>query len=266
MSIECQQCSLRLATHWHFAMSFDWLHLRSHRPMQREPIWIMRVEQIRCQIGRQAAERRRVMKSLAIIPLGLGIMLAAIPARADETSCTGSLVGKTINGNLVVPDGATCSLTNVRVTGNVLVRTGATLVMPGGNVTISGNLYANQCKNVFIRTIGGPVSVGGNVVIRALRRSPRVLATTPTREQASRLREISFANPIRGPWGPSAARSAATPMSARTPAAPPLSLATRSAATCCASATPVSAGATATRLGERSLANAPVPSQASANS
>jgi hypothetical protein len=107
------------------------------------------------------------MKSLAIIPLGLGIMLAAIPARADETSCTGSLVGVTINGNLVVPDGATCSLTNMRVTGNVLVGTGATLNVPGGNVTISGNLQANQCKNVFIRTIGGPVTVGGNVAIQS---------------------------------------------------------------------------------------------------
>ena len=106
------------------------------------------------------------MKSLAIIPLGLGIMLAAIPARADETSCTGSLVGETINGNLVVPDGETCSLTNVRVTGNVLVRTGATLVMPGGNVTISGNLQANRCKTVAIEP-QGPVSVGGNVAIQS---------------------------------------------------------------------------------------------------
>jgi hypothetical protein len=106
------------------------------------------------------------MKSLAIIPLGLGIMLAAIPARADNTSCTGSVFGQTINGNLVVPDGASCSIAHVSVTGNVLVGTGAILVV-ADNVTISGNLQANQCKTVFIQPLGGPVSVGGSVAIRS---------------------------------------------------------------------------------------------------
>jgi predicted acyltransferase (DUF342 family) len=107
------------------------------------------------------------MKSLAIIPLGLGIMLAAIPARADNTSCTGSLSGQTINGNLVVPDGASCRIgDNVSVTGNVLVGTGAFLRVPGGNVTISGNLQANRCKTVAIEP-QGPVSVGGSVAIHS---------------------------------------------------------------------------------------------------
>ena len=65
------------------------------------------------------------MKSLAIIPLVLAIMLAAVPAaRAGDTSCTGQLFG-TINGNVVVPQGATCELTTATVTGNVLVEKGA---------------------------------------------------------------------------------------------------------------------------------------------
>jgi hypothetical protein len=209
------------------------------------------------------------MKSLAIIPLGLGIILAAVSAaRAGDTSCTGALVGVTINGNLVVPDGASCSLTNARVTGNVLVGTGATLNVPGGNVTISGNLQANQCKNVFIRTIGGPVSVGGNVAIQSCTPPVNPGLGYNTNPGASLIIAGNFlcqsnSGPV-GAVGGSIGGNAN--VSQNTPAAPPLSLATRSAATCCASATPVSAGATATRLGERSLANAPVPSQASANS
>jgi hypothetical protein len=102
------------------------------------------------------------MKSLAIIPLGLGIMLAAIPARADNTSCTGPLFGKTINGNLVVPDGASCRIVHVSVTGNVLVGTGASLVV-ADNVTIAGNLEANRCTTVAIFPFSEPVSIGGSV-------------------------------------------------------------------------------------------------------
>lgn len=105
------------------------------------------------------------MKSLAIIPLVLAIMLAAVPAaRAGDTSCTGQLFG-TINGNVVVPQGATCELTTATVTGNVLVEKGASLLAgPQGSVTISGNVLAIQCASVTIEP-SALVSIGGSVGI-----------------------------------------------------------------------------------------------------
>jgi hypothetical protein len=111
------------------------------------------------------------MKSLAIIALGLAIIFVAIPAaHADNnTSCTGLLQG-VINGNVVVPDGATCLLDSTTVSGNVLVGKGASLsVGVFGSVTISGNLKADQCASVSITPVPGPyaVSIGGNVAIRS---------------------------------------------------------------------------------------------------
>jgi len=115
------------------------------------------------QTSRQA-ERRSVMKTLAMIPLALGIVLAAVPAaRADDTSCTEPLSGA-INGNVVVPEGATCSLHDATVTGNVLVGKGARLLMIAGPVTIAGDLLGIQCDAVEIHPEpSSTVSIGGSV-------------------------------------------------------------------------------------------------------
>jgi len=73
------------------------------------------------------------MKGVAIIALGLGIiLLVAVPAaRADNTSCTGTLMSGLIDGNVVVPDGEICNLDDVFVNGNVLVGKGASLLWGG---------------------------------------------------------------------------------------------------------------------------------------
>jgi hypothetical protein len=105
------------------------------------------------------------MKILAMIPLALGIVLAAVPAaRAEDTSCTGPLSGA-INGNVVVPEGATCSLHDATVTGNVLVGKGARLLMIAGPVTIAGDLLGIQCDAVEIHPeeLSSTVSIGGSV-------------------------------------------------------------------------------------------------------
>jgi len=104
------------------------------------------------------------MKTLAMIPLALGIVLAAVPpARADDTSCTEPLSGA-INGNVVVPEGATCSLHDATVTGNVLVGKGARLLMIAGPVTIAGDLLGIQCDAVEIHPEpSSTVSIGGSV-------------------------------------------------------------------------------------------------------
>jgi hypothetical protein len=111
------------------------------------------------------------MQRFAITPLAaLGILAGAVPAaRAADTPCTGPITGTTINGNLTVPAGATCTLTNVTVTGNVQVGKGASLTtpaLPGNTVTIGGNVQATQCQTVSIIPPSETVSVGGNVQIQ----------------------------------------------------------------------------------------------------
>jgi hypothetical protein len=68
----------------------------------------------------------------------------------------------TLPGNLVVPNGATCTLNGARVAGNILVEKNATLNVGTGS-KIRGNIEAEQCNSVFL--FGNPISVGGNVRI-----------------------------------------------------------------------------------------------------
>jgi len=53
-------------------------------------------------------------------------------------SCTGSISGQTINANITVPSGVTCSGVGTTINGNVVVQ-------PGGRLSISGNsfIYGN---------------------------------------------------------------------------------------------------------------------------
>jgi hypothetical protein len=125
------------------------------------------------------------MKRLTITTLAaLGILVGNMPlARAADTSCTTTIsTGGTINGNLVVPAGANCTLNNVTVTGNVEVGKGASLsVEPvlGQRVTIGGNVQAARCNAVNLDSLGvsgsgGLISVGGNVQIEELYRLERL--------------------------------------------------------------------------------------------
>jgi hypothetical protein len=110
---------------------------------------------------------KRFMKRFAITPLAaLGILAGTVPAaRASDITCPPTPTG-TINGNLAVPAGASCTLQNVTVTGNVQVGKGAALtVFPGMIVTIGGNVQADKCNFVFLSS-GGVTSIGGNVQIR----------------------------------------------------------------------------------------------------
>ena len=99
------------------------------------------------------------MRHFATTLMAFGIMVAAVPAaRADNTPCTGSLQG-VINGNVVVPDGATCQLNNATVNGNVFVSTGASLAM---------GVQADHCASVgVISFTTSLLSIGGSVAIRS---------------------------------------------------------------------------------------------------
>jgi hypothetical protein len=103
------------------------------------------------------------MKQLATALLMFGIMVAALPAARADTNCSTTLTSVTINGNLVVPAGAECSLNGTTVTGNVTVGKGAQLLIFAG--MIYGNIHAHQCKSVFLTSFGA-ISVGGNLQIQ----------------------------------------------------------------------------------------------------
>jgi hypothetical protein len=203
------------------------------------------------------------MKSLAIIPLGLGIMLAAIPARADDTSCTGTLVGKTINGNLVVPDGESCAIGDgVSVTGNVLVGAGAILNVQGSNVTISGNLQANRCKFVRFIISSGPVSVGGSVALQSCTQSLGYQVISPG---SLTITGSFLCQSNSGPCGASGGSIGDNAnISQNTGGTSNVGFNTIGGNLLCFGNTSVVGGSNT--VGERGLANAPVSSQASANS
>jgi uncharacterized protein YaiE (UPF0345 family) len=81
---------------------------------------------------------------------------------AEETRCTGQLTGS--HDNVVVPQGAICSLVNAQLNGSVLV-------YRGGGVTISGRTYINgnvisEDGGAYVRISGPSVTVGGNVQIK----------------------------------------------------------------------------------------------------
>jgi feruloyl esterase len=121
------------------------------------------------------------------------------PSAWAETTCTGVMNGatpstipgfsglnalSTLNGNVTVPSGASCTLmfynvtgnvqakddanltlVYVNVSGNVQVQNGGTLVINAYNEpsTVGGNVQANQCKSALLQ---GNVTVGGNLQIQ----------------------------------------------------------------------------------------------------
>jgi feruloyl esterase len=87
----------------------------------------------------------------------------ASTGHAANTSCTGTLSGS-ITGDVVVPNGASCTLSNATVTGDVQVRQNASLTIDATEqpTTIGGNLEAIGCASALLE---GGVTVTGNVQI-----------------------------------------------------------------------------------------------------
>jgi hypothetical protein len=94
------------------------------------------------------------MKQLAATMLACGILLGALPALADEP-CTQEISGGTINGNVVVPTGSTCTLLGVTVTGNVIVQPNAALdIFSGALTTIGGNVNIAAGSSIIMGRSG----------------------------------------------------------------------------------------------------------------
>lgn len=85
--------------------------------------------------------------------LGASFAVAA-PAHADDRMCRGTIGAVTVDGNVIVPSGATCTLAGTRVKGNVEVKSNATLTARG--VHVIGNIQAENHNRLSVlpRTVG----------------------------------------------------------------------------------------------------------------
>jgi|SRR5688572_1479497 hypothetical protein len=94
---------------------------------------------------------RTVKLALAlVVPAAMtGIVLTAPAAHADDRICRGTIGSQQLDGNVIVPKGASCTLAGTRIDGNVFVRGDAQLLAKG--VKIGGNIQAENHKSVIVR-------------------------------------------------------------------------------------------------------------------
>ncbi len=103
----------------------------------------------------------------------LALAVFAPAAQAEERVCRGT-IGATTVDNLLVPQGATCTLNATRVEGTVQVKPNATLF--ANAIRVKGNVQSEGFKNIVLRQ--GSVVVGSVQLENGLRGgSGRVLNT-----------------------------------------------------------------------------------------
>jgi hypothetical protein len=98
--------------------------------------------------------------TIAVV-MAFGTMVAVSSgAFAQTTSCSAQVNGGIVDGNLVVPVGATCTLNGVTVEGGVLVKSSAVLNVFSGS-KIAGSIEAAFCNRVVL--LGNGITVAGNL-------------------------------------------------------------------------------------------------------
>jgi len=78
----------------------------------------------------------------------LALAVFAPAAQAEERVCRGT-IGATTVDNLLVPQGATCTLNGTRVEGTVKVERNSTLTASG--IRVKGNVQSEGFKNITLR-------------------------------------------------------------------------------------------------------------------
>ncbi|MBD5831075.1 hypothetical protein [Janibacter melonis] len=105
----------------------------------------------------------RIISTLATAALATtGLVAVAAPAQADRT-CSGTITGRTIDDDVVVPAGATCKLTTSVVKADVVVRRGATL--QGWQNSVDGNIQSEgnrSTQNVIRNRVKGDIQPFSN--------------------------------------------------------------------------------------------------------
>lgn len=90
------------------------------------------------------------------------LILPSAPAHADDRTCRSSIGTVFVDGSVIVPAGATCTLNGTRVDDNVLVKAGAKLVMRGGRA--GGSIQAEDARRVeVLPRDGARTRVGGSI-------------------------------------------------------------------------------------------------------
>jgi feruloyl esterase len=100
-----------------------------------------------------------------VLTVAIAALVGATSAvHAANTNCTGTLSGSITPGDIVVPSGASCTLSNATVTGDVQVRQNASLIVDATAqpTTIGGNVQAVGCASAILE---GGVTVTGDVQI-----------------------------------------------------------------------------------------------------
>jgi hypothetical protein len=85
---------------------------------------------------------------LALVMGLVALLAAAQTAQAEERVCRGTIGAATVD-NLLVPQGASCTLNGTRVEGTVKVERNATLV--ANSIRVKGNVQSEGFKNITLR-------------------------------------------------------------------------------------------------------------------
>ena len=118
--------------------------------------------------------RTTLLTAVFALALAACALLAAAPAaQAEERVCRGT-IGATTVDNLLVPQGASCTLNGTRIEGTVKVERNAALTASG--IRVKGNVQSEGFKNIVLRQ--GSIVVGSVQLENGLRGgSGRVLNT-----------------------------------------------------------------------------------------
>ncbi|TXI18887.1 MAG: hypothetical protein E6Q62_05560 [Nitrosomonas sp.] len=97
-------------------------------------------------------------------------MYMVFPAFADDSRCTRTIGAVTIDGNVIVPAGRSCTLNGTRVKGNVELRDKAQVLIQNG-ATVIGNVQTDGANRVRILNS----NINGNVQLTGITNSLRSL-------------------------------------------------------------------------------------------
>jgi hypothetical protein len=114
--------------------------------------------------NKKRLERKAMRRLVHAAAVAIATLLAGGPlGYAANTNCTSTLSGN-LAGTVVVPTGASCTLSNATVTGDVQVRQNASLTLDATEqpTTIGGNVDA---VNYAFALLEGGVTVTGDVQI-----------------------------------------------------------------------------------------------------
>lgn len=110
---------------------------------------------------------KRILTSLALsgmVATGL-VAVSSAPAQADDRICRGTIGKRVVDGNVIVPRGAVCTLNGTTVKGDVEVKRNATVRVKGAYV--DGNIQGENHKWVAVRPLNGKRTVvDGNIQLK----------------------------------------------------------------------------------------------------